>query len=100
MCACTGDVAAATIASAIGTRGIVGSTNAFAGCTSVSSAGATAIASGTGDIARSTGAMRPATTAPTIPTSESDNDLTEVCGGAIGMRMGTADIVCRTGVPS
>jgi hypothetical protein len=100
MCACTGDVADATIASAIGTRGIVGPTNAFAGCASVSSAGATAIASGTGDIARSTGAMRTPTAAPTVPTSASDNDLTEVCGGTIGMRKGTADIVCRTSVPS
>jgi hypothetical protein len=100
MCACTGDVADATIASAIGTRGIVGSTNAFAWCTSVSSAVATAIASGTGDIARSTGAMRIATAAPTVPTSASDNDLTEVCGGTIGMRRGTADIACRTSVPS
>lgn len=50
MCACTGDIADATIGSAIGTRGIVDSTNAFAGCTSVSSAGAIAITSGTGDI--------------------------------------------------
>jgi hypothetical protein len=100
MCACTGDIADATIASAIGTRCSVGSTNAFAGCTSVSSAGATALASGTGDIARSTGAIRTATVAPTVPTSASDNDLTEVCGRTIGMRKGTADIVCPTSVPS
>jgi hypothetical protein len=100
MCACTGDVADTTLASVIGTRGIVGSTNVFVGCASVSSAAATATASGTGDIARCTGVMRTATAAPTVPTTASDNDLTEVCGGTIGMRKGTADIVCRTSVPS
>jgi hypothetical protein len=100
MCACTGDIADATIASAIGARGIVGSRNAFAGCTSVSSAVATAIASSTGGIARSTGAIRTATAAPAVPTTASDNDLTEVCGATISLRRGTADIVCRTSVPS
>ena len=100
MYAFTGDVADATIASAIGTRGIVGTSNAFAGCTSVPSAGATATASGTGDIARSTGVMRTATAAPTVPTTASDNDLTDVPSDAIGMRRGTADTACPTSVPS
>lgn len=74
--------------------------NAFAGCTSVPSAGATATASGTGDIARSTGVMRTATAAPTVPTTASDNDLTDVPSDAIGMRRGTADTACPTSVPS
>jgi hypothetical protein len=51
MCTRTGDIADVTIALAIGTRCMVGSTNASVGCTSVSSAGATAITSGTVDLA-------------------------------------------------
>ena len=99
MCVCTSDIADATIASTMGARGSVGSTNALAGCGGVSTAGAIAVASGTSGIAPSTGATRTTTAAPSVPTSASDNDLPPVYGGTIGRRKGTGDIVSRTCVP-